>query len=160
MVRTPNQSSQSNDSSKANGPAADILYIEDDEASWKAAHGSLRTRYRLTWARNAKEAFALLQAHTYDLILMNIELADSDLDGIQIAQILTGRYSGNAPGYASAVRSKGAKIIFVTGYSAKYSKQTLMQAGGDELILKPVDFTRLSLAVARLLVKSAGQSGD
>ena len=36
-----------------------------------------------------------------------------------------------------------------------FEKEELIEAGGDDLITKPVDFTRLSLAISRLLVREA-----
>ena len=43
----------------------------------------------------------------------------------------------------------------MTAYAARYSKAELLEAGGDELVTKPVDFTRLALVVSRLMVKNA-----
>jgi DNA-binding response OmpR family regulator len=51
------------------------------------------------------------------------------------------------------VSCQDAPIIFVTAYMNRYSKPELTEAGGDDVIYKPVDFMRLSLAMSRLLVR-------
>ncbi|MEZ0311555.1 MAG: response regulator [Myxococcota bacterium] len=130
-----------------------ILYVEDDDVIWEVAEFALRKDYEITRARNARETFDLLSRNKYDLILMDIQLAGSDLDGIAITRLLKGRYDGTTPQYAVGVSSHGAPIIFVTAYTSLYKKDDLERAGGDERISKPVDFTRLSLAMTRLLVR-------
>lgn len=130
-----------------------ILYVEDDDVIWEVAEFALRKDYDITRAKNARETFELLARKNYDLILMDIQLAGSDLDGIAITRILKGRFDGEPPAYAAGVSSHGAPIIFVTAYTSLYKKEDLERAGGDERISKPVDFTRLSLAMTRLLVR-------
>ncbi len=133
-----------------------ILYIEDEEINWDVARLSLRERYSLTRATTSEEAFALLARQKYDLILMDIQLTGSELDGIEITRILRGLMDqSKIPVFAQKADCQGARIIFMTAYSARYSKDELLQAGGDDLITKPVDFTRLSLAMSRLLVREA-----
>ena len=92
---------------------------------------------------------------TFDLILMDIQLMGSDLNGIEITQVLRGLYDGPAPDYTQGVSAGEARIIFVTAYSARYGKQELLEAGGDDLMTKPVDFTRLSLVMSRMVVREA-----
>jgi CheY-like chemotaxis protein len=130
-----------------------VLYVEDDDVIWEVAEFALKKEFDLTRARDAREAFSLLAANTYDVILMDIQLSGSDLDGIGITRILKGRYDGDPPSYANGVSAQGAPIIFVTAYTALYKKEDLERAGGDERISKPVDFTRLSLAMTRLLMR-------
>ena len=133
-----------------------ILYIEDEDSNWDVTKLSLRGRYYLTRASTSEEAFRLLSAEKFDLILMDIQLSGSSLNGIEITQILRGLMNqAKIPNFAQAADCQGARIIFVTAYSARYNKDELLRAGGDDLITKPVDFTRLSLAISRLLVREA-----
>ena len=132
-----------------------ILYVEDEDMNWEVTHLSLRDKFSLTRAASAEEAFALLGQQKFDLILMDIQLSGSSLNGIEITQILKGMAAQATPSFARGADCQGARIIFVTAYSARYTKDELMQAGGDDLITKPVDFTRLSLAISRLLVREA-----
>jgi two-component system sensor histidine kinase BarA len=138
-----------------NGEGQSILYVEDEDMNWELAEFSLRQKYKLTRAASSREAFSLLSKQKFDLILMDIQLSGSDLSGIEITQILKDRYQGTAPAYASTIRCLDTPIIFVTAYTARYSRDDLRKAGGDELVAKPVDFTRLSFAISRLVLREA-----
>lgn len=130
-----------------------ILYVEDEDTNWEVTQLCLRSRYDLIRASDSREAFEQLHKGSFELILMDIQLAGSDLNGIEICKILRGNYDAVPPSYVRDYRSD-VPIIFVTAYAARYSKDDLMAAGGDERILKPVDFTRLSLALSRLMMKN------
>ena len=79
----------------------------------------------------------------------------SDFNGIEITQILKGRFDQAIPEYAQGITAPNTKIIFVTAYSARYGKKELIEAGGDDLMTKPVDFTRLSLVMSRMMARGA-----
>lgn len=147
--------SNSSRRSPASASSQKVLYVEDEDVNWEVTEFSLRSRFALTRARSAEEAFERLRKDSYDLILMDIQLMGSELDGIEITQILRGLYPGKAPLYSNGVTPGEARIIFVTAYSARYGKQELLDAGGDDLMTKPVDFTRLSLVMSRMVVREA-----
>ena len=65
-----------------------ILYVEDDDTNADLAQAALSEKYRVMRARTSKEAFRFLSEHNFDLILMDIELAGSNLNGIEITQVL------------------------------------------------------------------------
>ena len=133
-------------------PKPRVLYVEDEDPNWAVTEFMLRSQYELVRAVNARETFARLRASKFDLILMDIQLQGSELDGIQITQILKGRYSKPVPSYAHGP-IVACPILFVTAYEARYQRQELIDAGGDELITKPVDRTRLLLALSKLTVR-------
>ena len=139
----------------ASSPKQSVLYVEDEDVNWEVTEFSLRTRFSLTRAKSSEEAFQMLKKNSYDLILMDIQLMGSELNGIEITQVLRGLYDGNPPSYTQGVTPGEARIIFVTAYSARYGKQELLEAGGDDLMTKPVDFTRLSLVMSRMVVREA-----
>ena len=130
-----------------------LLYVEDDSISWLAAEASLESKYSMFRARNAREAFDLMKDHSFDIVLMDVQLRNSELDGVGIAKVLRGQIA--PPHYATGYSANGTKIIFVTAYSACYDRSELMEMGGDDVVSKPVDFTRLSLAMSRLVVRRA-----
>ena len=132
-----------------------VLYVEDEDVNWEVAELSLRSKFNLTRAKTAQEAFRLLATKTFDLILMDIQLMGSDFNGIEITQILKGRFDQAIPEYAQGITAPNTKIIFVTAYSARYGKKELIEAGGDDLMTKPVDFTRLSLVMSRMMARGA-----
>ena len=148
--------SNTNPSGNPSGsPKQSVLYVEDEDVNWEVTEFSLRSRFSLTRAKSAAQAFEILKNKNFDLILMDIQLMGSDLNGIEITQILRGLYEGVAPDYTRGVSAGEARIIFVTAYSARYGKQELLEAGGDDLMTKPVDFTRLSLVMSRMVVREA-----
>ena len=141
------------DKRPSNEPKPRVLYIEDEDPNWEVTEFMLRAQYELVRAVNAREAFARLRSSKFDLILMDIQLQGSELDGIQITQILKGRYGRPVPAYAQGTVAD-CPILFVTAYEARYQRQELIDAGGDEMITKPVDRTRLLLALSKLTVRS------
>ena len=117
-----------------------VLYVEDNEANWAITEMSLRDAYQLELATNSDKALELLNIRRFDLILMDIELQGSRLDGIEITRAIR----------SSALSYASVPIIFVTAYSARYSRSDLIAAGGDDLVEKPVDFPKLQRSMAQL----------
>lgn len=129
-----------------------LLYVEDDDDVWEVTSFALKEDYDIQRARNAAEAFTAMKHAKFDIILCDIRLEGSDLDGIEITQVLRNRYR-NPTHYQVPPANVDCPVIFVTAFQDRYSKSALMAAGGDDVIYKPVDFTRLSLAISRLLMK-------
>jgi len=145
-----------------------ILYVEDDDLIWDVTETALSERYIIHRAKNAEEAFSMLARSTYHLILMDIQLNGSDLDGITITRILKGLHRGPAHTYGDYLERLATlspssvvdgvcciPIVFVTAYSGRDRKQDLLDAGAEEIIVKPVNFTRLSLLIARIWARGA-----
>jgi hypothetical protein len=59
---------------------------------------------------------------------MDIQLAKSELNGIEITQIIRGTYAGIKPPCARTFPASAVSIIFMTAYSARYSKPELIDA--------------------------------
>jgi CheY-like chemotaxis protein len=130
-----------------------VLYVEDEDVNWELTANELQSKYNVTRAINSKEAFSILSRQKFDLVLMDIQLSGSDLNGIEITQILRGKFSGTTPAYAQNVRSISEPIVFVTAYSARYTREQLQEAGGDDMTTKPVNFASLSLLMSRLMMR-------
>ncbi len=131
--------------------ARSILYVEDEDMNWEVAEHALRSRYKLTRARNAHEAFAAVTKDRFDAILMDIQLKGSSLDGIEITRVLKGLPIAKPKD--NAVAPLQTPIIFVTAFASLYSKDTLQASGGAEVLTKPVDFATLSLTLTRLMMR-------
>lgn len=132
-----------------------ILYVEDEDDNYIVAQFALRDRFELVRAKTAREACEILQRERFELILMDIQLSGSELNGIELTQVLKGLRKDSIPEYAREIDIQEARIIIVTAYAARYSDEDVMLAGGDEFVTKPVDFIRLSLSISRLLVREA-----
>ena len=133
---------------------AKILYVEDEDPNWDVTELHLRGKYELKRARNSTETFTLLAREEFDLILLDIQLGGSEYNGIEMCKIIKRRAGTSLPPGTMALRCAHIPIVFVTAYASRYDKATLMQAGADEVVTKPVDYTRLLLVSSRLAVKS------
>lgn len=133
------------------GPRPLVLYVEDEDQNWEVTELRLGTRYTLMRAKNSTEALELLgKAPGLHAILMDIQLHGSELDGIQLTRLLRGQIpEAKWPG-GKPPPKVSAPIIFVTAYGSRYSPEELQAAGGDLVITKPVDFLKLTLALANV----------
>jgi two-component system sensor histidine kinase BarA len=128
-----------------------ILYIEDEDVNWEVAESELEPRFNIDWARNARDAFWRISESVYHMILMDIQLSRSDLNGLEIARILKRRPIRTIiPEYAKGIEALDTPIVFVTAYTARYSREDILDAGGEDLLSKPVNFQLLSLILARV----------
>ena len=120
-----------------------ILYVEDNETNWDITALELRSDYALEWARDSRTVFQKLAEKSFDLILMDIELAGSDLDGVEITRCLRGEKNGDLPDYAKNAVAIETPILFLTAYTARYDKSELVAMGADGVLTKPVNFHQM-----------------
>jgi two-component system sensor histidine kinase/response regulator len=155
-VEAPRQDPGAHEPQRRRAKLADsvskVLYVEDEDANWEVTELSLRGKFALTRARNSREAFERVASEPFDLILMDIQLAGSELNGIETCQALTGRRTAALPDYAGGIRT-ACPIVMVTAYSSLYTREELLAAGASDLVVKPVDFTHLLMVISRLIVK-------
>ena len=136
-----------------------ILYVEDEDMNWTVTERRLRDTYLVTRAADARLAFMALARERFDLILMDIQLAGSELDGIQITQILRGACKEAVPEWAvSKDETKDVPIVFVTAYGSRYDRDTLIELGGNDVITKPVNFAALAGCITRILLRAVRES--
>jgi CheY-like chemotaxis protein len=87
---------------------------------------------------------------------MDIQLSDSELNGIEIVRFLRGDTTMKPPeGAAGFVLRPLPPIIFVTAYAARYTKEELVRIGADDVVTKPLDLAKLHLAITRAIASSA-----
>ena len=138
-----------------------ILYVEDEEENWHITSMRLRDRYHLVRAADDQEACQVMRTAGDKLyaVLMDIQLKGSKLDGIQLCRLFKGKIPAEQraelPPYALDVPELQAPLFFVTAYGARYQEDELKAAGATWLITKPVDFVRLTLALANVSAKAA-----
>ena len=129
-----------------------VLYVEDNDENWNIVKLRLSRGFSLVRAstdREACEAFA--DPERFYAILMDIELGGSRMNGIQLTRLLRGKLSVvEVPEYARSVPKTDVPILFVSAYGGAYKQQELFDAGADHVLVKPVDFTKLSLALTNL----------
>lgn len=130
-----------------------VVYVEDDPDTFKIAALRLKTRYRLVWAQSDEEAVDLLAHHQKELyaVLMDIELRGSKLDGLDLVRLLRGNtLSREAPPFVRRMPVlKTVPIVILTAYTSRYSEGDALALGATHFVTKPIDFTRLNLALAK-----------
>ncbi|MBT6434761.1 MAG: response regulator [Deltaproteobacteria bacterium] len=128
-----------------------ILYVEDNSMNWEITSLELRREYELDWAQDSRTVYQKLKQKTYDLILMDIELSGSDLNGVQITRCLRGQVVDNPFDYMKGLKSVDTPILFLTAYTAKYDSESLAYTGADGVLTKPVDFQQLQKSMMQLI---------
>jgi CheY-like chemotaxis protein len=133
-----------------------LLYVEDDDDNWEVAEYRLADSYNLVRAKTAEEACAIIRARRaeIDVILMDIELRGSDLNGVELTELLRGNRlpaSRSIPNYARNLPLFSKPVIYVTAHGRRYTSVQLMLSGADKVIAKPVNFADLRAAIADLM---------
>jgi len=122
-----------------------ILIIDDDRdlhmvmADMLTGYG-----YRVTSAFDAEEAFGLLEKNTYHLILLDINLPDSD--GFALCKEL--RKVSTVP------------VIFASARTAENDRISGYEIGGDDYIPKPYSMKEMLVHVQALLRRTYGFSEE
>ncbi|MDB4991214.1 MAG: hypothetical protein JWN04_6392 [Myxococcaceae bacterium] len=145
---------------RASQPADTLLYVEDDDENWDVAEYRLAKSYTMVRAANSEQACQHVRERGRGLcaILMDIELRGSELNGIELTELFRGkRLARELPAYARNLPAVTQPIIFVTAHGARYTDVQLMLFGADKVVLKPVDFGALGLAIASLQLARASR---
>jgi signal transduction histidine kinase/ActR/RegA family two-component response regulator len=131
----------------APGPGGDpdrtalaILVVEDDPISQALASTVLRHNgHSVTTAANGVEALELVERHSFDAILMDIQM--SEMDGIEA----TGRIRQRE------LRSGGrVPIVALTAHAMKGDRERCLAAGMDDYISKPLDVNQLLAVIGNI----------
>ncbi|HEY9664370.1 MAG TPA: PAS domain S-box protein, partial [Allocoleopsis sp.] len=119
-----------------------ILLAEDNEASVVTISSYLKARgYGLVLAKNGKEAIHLAKTHAPDLILMDIQMPETD--GLEaIRKIRADLQVANVP------------IIALTALAMPSDREKCMAAGANDYLPKPVKLKPLVETIQMLLDRS------
>ncbi len=116
-----------------------VLLVEDNEINRELATEVLtRNKLLVDTACNGQEALTQLSRHSYDLVLMDIQMPV--MDGYETARAIRGELGlGNLP------------IIALTASSSSSVREKCMQAGMDDYLSKPIDIRELMEKIDRLI---------
>jgi PAS domain S-box-containing protein len=120
-----------------------VLVVEDNLLNLRLARDFLRRAgYRVVGARDAGEALQLLERHTIDAVLMDIQLPD--MDGLEATARIRERPAwGHIP------------IIAMTAHAMKGDAERFLHAGLDAYLSKPVNRLELLRVVGREIASRA-----
>ncbi|HTV54855.1 MAG TPA: response regulator, partial [Terriglobia bacterium] len=117
--------------------ALNILLAEDNAVNQKLAQRLLeKAGHSVMLARNGREALELLGSHSFDVILMDVQMPE--MDGFEAT---------------AAIREKEAKtgghipIIAMTAHAMKGDEERCLQGGMDAYVPKPIQRKQLYLAL-------------
>ena len=115
------------------GPAGHRILLVEDEADVRMLlqHVLLAADYRVDCAETVEAAYALLEKHTYQLVLADGRLQDGT--GMMVAE---------------KAGESGTKALIITGYAFHLPREKL---GQYEFLLKPVRPSELLAAIERIL---------
>lgn len=105
-----------------------VLIVEDDPINILVAEKLLEKHFNIYKAKNAKTAIASVTNNKFDVILMDINLGDDHLDGIDVMKKI--RYELNI---------NTCKIYAVTSYALPYDKERFLKEGFDAYFPKPIN---------------------
>lgn len=110
---------------KSNRTIADILIIDDDNTVIIALNKVLNKIGRIRFAADAKQAFLMIEEKHPDLILLDVELPDTD--GLKVCSILK-----------SAPDTENIPILFITSHIEIGFEEKVFDAGAADYIVKPL----------------------
>lgn len=118
---------------------AKILLVEDEAAQANAVKGFLESRGHLVdHAQTVSDAYGFLEGFYFDLLILDWQLGDNHLCGIDILRSYRGS-GGSAP------------VLMLTGMSEIQNKEQGFGSGADDYLTKPFDLRELGLRVDALL---------
>lgn len=126
-----------------------ILIVEDNEKSLKLLRDLLEVKgYRVLTATSAEEALPLAQREPPDLAVMDIGLPG--MDGVAALRALR-----------ADARTRDIPVIAVTASVMQAERETIMCAGFDGYLGKPIDVLGfLSLVQSTLSASPGGESSS
>lgn len=110
-----------------------ILYVEDDEVLSFVTKDNLELNgYKVTHAKDGKEAIQIFKKDQFDLCLVDVMLPE--VDGFDVAKEIRSRHSE-------------IPILFLTAKSLKEDKIKGLKIGADDYITKPFSIEELILKI-------------
>ncbi|MEM9446650.1 MAG: PAS domain-containing protein [Verrucomicrobiota bacterium] len=113
-----------------------ILLAEDNPVNAKLAQILFkRLGYKLTWAKNGKEAVKQVKENQFDLIFMDVQMPE--MDGYEATQNIQKLYQKDHD-------TTRPVIIAMTANAMKGDREKCLDAGMDEYLTKPIQESQVS----------------
>lgn len=122
-----------------------ILLIEDNLVNQKVTRSMLhKAALEVDIAEHGKEAIALLEKNTYDLIITDLQMPE--MDGFQTTAYIRNKLALQIP------------IIAMTASALRNEKDRCLELGMNEYLTKPFAPAALFFHLERLLLKNANET--
>lgn len=105
-----------------------ILVAEDNDSNYLLMTYVLKNHYEYVRARNGKEAVEMVEADTYDMVLMDLRMPI--MDGLQATRLIRAKHLE-------------LPILALTANAFDRDREHSLEAGCNEFIAKPVSHDEL-----------------
>ncbi len=122
-----------------------VLVAEDNAVNQRLARRLLEKRgHKVIVAANGREALEAIEAHTFDLVLMDVQMPE--LDGIEATAALRAKEAG---------QDTHLPVIALTAHAMKGDRERCLAAGMDAYLSKPIRPQELDDLLALYTKRSA-----
>jgi two-component system OmpR family response regulator len=120
-----------------------VLLVEDDAMIGEALQASLRdSSFAVDWVTNGNLAVDALDCQSYDVLVLDLGLPGKD--GLAVLRHLRGR-------------KNQASVLVVTARDELEDKITSLNAGADDYLIKPFDYSELLARIRAVIRRRHGQ---
>jgi len=105
-----------------------ILYVEDDAINVLVMQRLLKDHFEVVHVPDGESCLFLLETEAFALILMDINLGNGKMDGVETLH----RIRGNE-------KIQNAKVITVTSYAMPEDENRFLREGFDAYLAKPLN---------------------
>ena len=119
-----------------------VLFVEDNEMNRRVIAEMLRAGgVDMDEAEDAASGLAMIDAHTYDLVLMDLRMPG--MDGLAATRQIRARADDKA----------GVPLIVITADGGATLEADCLAAGADDVIRKPVNLATLFETIGDLIAR-------
>jgi CheY-like chemotaxis protein len=130
--------------SRAASVSLSVLLVEDTPANQKVVTSVLSKRgHAVTIAHNGREAVELFRKHTFDVVLMDIQMPI--MDGFQATAAIREQVAN---------RDEMTPIVAMTAHAMRGDREKCLEAGMNAYIAKPIDVHQLIELVESFTVEA------
>lgn len=120
-------------------PGQHVLLVEDNSINREVAHEMLAaTGLHVTEAHNGVQALRLLDAQTFDLVMMDVQMPE--LDGVECVQAIRAQE-----------RFKKLPVVAITAHAMLGDRERFLAAGMSDYVAKPIEESELLRVLGRFL---------
>jgi CheY-like chemotaxis protein len=116
-----------------------VLMVEDDYISIFMTQKIFEPLFDIVYAKTASEATTFLSKNVYDLILMDINLGDENITGVDLLKQLR-----------KEEKHANTKVFAVTGYAMDGDREKYLNYGFNEHFPKPLSQQTLVEAIQKV----------